>query len=622
MISKSHKKNVVTGQLSKKARRTLRKRSRALSLNLAAAKRKNLPMKVVPDPAKGWSVTRVKDELTDLVSFVTAGRTKGGGTFKVSIPAEQREELKRVRKTLRSYDAALPGQLDDALAFIEALFNGANVTPLIGTSKPGFTETGNGFVLGAQMLGDAAGRYLWLGEDFSTLGQTSGTREGWNEVGKLLQHSTFASISVLAMLASPVPDYLLWRKSEDPRWRPALSETSIINTAGESSSGKTLANAMGASLSGAPSDRAKWDFTRRGVEEYLHTRNEVGAIFDDVEKHTGELMTLRRAITIVTQTLPDGTSKVVSRVARDHGLPRLAWSEFGLSSSPLPIQEIAREEGWSRSLGEQVRLFDLCVPPSERGGIFDTPPPGTPDVAEFSLRTAKKMERGIALHYGHVMPAWIEVLLADDHSGTLLASQDHFIKLAARAGSGYDARFASKFGLFYAVGRLAVKHGVLPWAPTWPGIAVYRGYRNALLAAQGEEVLTAKALERLIAALKEPNRLAPISGQLGSKPAHLNDRHVGVTLEHKGERVIGVLDAALVQRAGDRQIARSLIKLLGNHGAYAGGQGQAGTSQIGHPLLIKGTLVQKPRFWLFKTKALVALAKAMDSREQHSVSWP
>ena len=95
----------------------------------------------------------------------------------------------------------------------------------------------------------------------------------------------------MTLLASPLPDYVLLHKSEDPGWRPAVSETSIINIAGDSASGKTLANAMAASLSGAPSDRAKWDFTRRGVEEYLHTRNEVGAIFDDIEKHTGESMT-------------------------------------------------------------------------------------------------------------------------------------------------------------------------------------------------------------------------------------------------------------------------------------------------------------------------------------------
>jgi Domain of unknown function (DUF927) len=443
------------------------------------------------------------------------------------------------------------------------------------------------------------------------------TREGWNEeVGKFLQYSSFATIAVLTVLASPVPAYVLSRKSEDPRWRPAVSETAINNFAGDSGSGKTLATAIAASLSGDPSDRAKWEFSRRGLEEYLYTRNEVGAIFDDVEKHTGDSMTLRRAITTLTQTLPDGTSKIVSRVARDHGLPRLTWSTFGLSSSPHPIQEIAREEGWIRSLGEQVRLTDLCIPPSERGGIIDAPPPGIRDVAEFSRRTAQQMERGIGLHFGHVMPAWIEVLLADDHSATLLALQDHFVKVAARATSGYDARFASKFGLDYAVGKLAVRHGVLPLPAEWPWIAVHRGYRNALLAAQGKAALTAKALARLISALKEPNRLAAIVEKLGSKPAHLNDRHVGVTLKHKGEQVIGVLDSVLVQLAGDRQIARSLIKLLETRGAYAGGQGHAGTSQIGHPLLIDGTLVHKPRFWLFRANALAALAKAMDSREQ------
>jgi len=170
------------------------------------------------------------------------------------------------------------------------------------------------------------------------------------------------------------------------------------------------------------------------------------------------------------------------------------------------------------------------------------------------------------------------------------------------------------------VGKLAVAHGVLPLPDNWRKIAVYRGYRNALLAAQGEPALTAKALDRLISALQEPNRLVVIGGKLGSNPPQLTDRHVGVSLEHKGEQVVGVLDGALLQLAGDRRIARSLLKLLGTHGAYAGGQGHAGTSQIGRPLLIKGALVQKPRFWLFKVNALAALAKAKESGEQDSPS--
>src|SRR5271166_5721626 len=161
MIRKPQRGRVVTRPKSEKARRTLHERSRTLSLNLAAKLpwRKKLSKKVASDVADGWSATRVKDEQTGLVSFDISGPTKGGDTFSVSIPAAQREERNRVRKTLLGYEAALPSQVD-----------GANVSPLIATTKPGFTDTGKGFVLGAQMLGDAVERYLWFGEDYSTLG--------------------------------------------------------------------------------------------------------------------------------------------------------------------------------------------------------------------------------------------------------------------------------------------------------------------------------------------------------------------------------------------------------------------------------------------------------------------
>ena len=147
MSRKPGKGPIVTGQLSEKARRILLKRSRANSLNLAAAKlrgRKKLSKKVVPDAAKGWSATRIQDEQTNLVSFDIYGPTKGGGTFTVSIPAEQREEQKRVRKTLRSYDAALPGQFDDDLAFLEKLSPGPPKLATPFSSRAPGPEAGSG----------------------------------------------------------------------------------------------------------------------------------------------------------------------------------------------------------------------------------------------------------------------------------------------------------------------------------------------------------------------------------------------------------------------------------------------------------------------------------------------
>ncbi len=122
------------------------------------------------------------------------------------------------------------------------------------------------------MLGDAANDISGSATIIPPWAKRTGTREGWNEeVGKLLQYSSFATIAVLTVLASPVPAYILLRKSDDPRWRPAVSETAIINFAGDSASGKTLANAIAASLSGDPGDRGEVGLLpprARGVPAY------------------------------------------------------------------------------------------------------------------------------------------------------------------------------------------------------------------------------------------------------------------------------------------------------------------------------------------------------------------
>ena len=79
-----------------------------------------------------------------------------------------------------------------------------------------------------------------------------------------------------------------------------LSETATFNFVGASASGNPLALELAASLSGHPDKRSKWDFSRRGLEEYLELRNQVGAIFDDIEKHIGEKLNINKAISIVT----------------------------------------------------------------------------------------------------------------------------------------------------------------------------------------------------------------------------------------------------------------------------------------------------------------------------------
>jgi hypothetical protein len=192
-----------------------------------------------------------------------------------------------VRKALLDYEAALPDNKNEDIKFLGKLFDGANAIALIATNKPGFTDSGKGFVLGLQLLGDARTHYHWLGDkddnDKMALGASQGTKKGWDEVAKLLEHSTFATLAVLSALASVAVKYVQIRQSDDSAWRPLISETATFNLVGPSGGGKTIASSAAASVSGNPLSRSKWDFTRRGLEERLYARNEVGVIFDDVE---------------------------------------------------------------------------------------------------------------------------------------------------------------------------------------------------------------------------------------------------------------------------------------------------------------------------------------------------
>ena len=554
---------------------------------------------------KGWRAEIVADAKTNRVTLILMFPTWGGKERILRVPAERRENLAWVRKELLGYDAALPGPQNNDYNLIKALIDGVERTPLIETSKPGFTASGEGFVLGDKLLGDAVDRYWWRDDpDEMNLGATRGTKSGWDEAGRLLRHSSFMSLAVLAMLASPVPKYVELRASRDGPRAPLLSETATFNFVGASASGKTLALELAASLSGHPDKRSKWDFSRRGLEEYLESRNQVGAIFDDIEKHIGEKLNINKAISIVTQYVPEGSSKELSGVAEKMGLTRLTWQEFAVSSSHRPIDEFVPT---GRSDGEKVRFVDQILPRRERGGIIDNPPIGANPV-EFAIDTAKKIEIGIAGNYGHVMPAWIEVLLAEDWSDRLEELRDYFVEKMAPDGSGYERRFAAKYGVLYAVGKVAVENGVLDWPADWPAKAVARCYRNALAAANREKTQMTRALARLQKAVSDGRFVVPLA--VGRRIIVVSENDYGVICRYKGAEVVAVTDAALQSICGDRLVMKALVSFLKTKQVYKGGHGHAGTTQVPIKVRIGGKVVDKPRFWIFDREALMQLRRA------------
>ena len=134
-------------------------------------------------------------------------------------------------------------------------------------------------------------------------------------------------------------------------------------------------------------------------------------------------MKLGTALTIVTQYVPKGQSKEISKTATNQGLSRTSWSIFALSLSPNPTDHRAHH----RSLGEKVRFIDLLVPPRSSGGIIDNPPADV-DPQEFSKQTAQDVERLVLSNFGHLFPGWIRVLLSTDLSDELIGLTDLFVE--------------------------------------------------------------------------------------------------------------------------------------------------------------------------------------------------
>jgi Domain of unknown function (DUF927) len=227
--------------------------------------------------------------------------------------------------------------------------------PLTLAAKPGLRGK-DGFVLGKRNVGTAKERFRWkspLVNQRGKIGDRSDDWDSWNvDVGKVALKSSFLTFGLCLSLASPLPSYV--RAHAGKR---LLSETAVFNLSGESGSGKSTIARAAAGLFGPPDLIAKWDFSRRGLEEYSESRNDLLAILDDLETHTEEAGSLRTALRYANQVLTSSQSKLISTHA---DLPfltcQLAERRAGL--------EAGRRPSWRGScpLHSPPRTWDSWTP--------------------------------------------------------------------------------------------------------------------------------------------------------------------------------------------------------------------------------------------------------------------
>jgi hypothetical protein len=435
---------------------------------------------------------------------------------------------------------------------------------------------------------------------------TKGNLEGTTElVLKLANESTYLAFAVGVALAAPLPSYVSVRRSKIDDVGPLVRETAVFNFSGTSSSGKSSICLAALSLAGSPDRAGSLDFSKRGLAEMASDSNDLPLVLDDTEK--AEDATLISTLKTVVHFLPGGQSRTISRGADKY--PPLYWSTFALSSSHKTIAHLARANRWKMSHGDKVRLFNISVPGPDKGGVFDRMECEPAERAQRSVNLIKELERGFTNHCGHVIPVWVQYLMAEDRSMEIIKLVDEFVLQVGAGAHGWEVRFARKFGVIYAAMAMGIDAGILPWKRSLARKVAIKCYRRARNAAKTDQERATEAVANLRRLIEEDGRLVNASNaDRKGDPIKIPSKSIGIRFSKGGRLKYGILDAAMSKILRTKNAKAIFIKRLAKAGLLADGHGHAGTVQERLKIKRNGKTIDRPRLWVIDAKKFAGFA--------------
>jgi putative DNA primase/helicase len=284
---------------------------------------------------KDWSVETWKDERTG-VHFVEIGFPRIDGSLGiVQVPMDQIDTPAAVRKMLRKQGALLDRDSREADKFVEKTLAEIPDTVHVIASVPGWRK--NLFLLPGRVIGKSNRLYRLRrpGDGLGVIGVTSGTVDEWKQnVAEPALNSSYIAFGIMAGLAAPLQRF------------SSLTEGVIFNFAGESSTGKTTAAKVAATVAGAPSPLPSWNITDRRLDERAAEYSDILLVLDDTEKRSGRTKNTAQVLTDAAHVMTDGQSKDYSDVVSGPDrLERLQWRCLALSTSPVTAEAYASGQG-------------------------------------------------------------------------------------------------------------------------------------------------------------------------------------------------------------------------------------------------------------------------------------
>jgi putative DNA primase/helicase len=278
-----------------------------------------------------------------------------------------------------------------------------------------------------------------------------------------------------------------------PLLRPAGMESGGFHIRGDSSSGKTTALRLAASVYGGPSYMQRWRTTDNALEAIAAQHCDSLLILDELAQVEGKVAGE------CAYMLANEQSK--ARATRN-GAPRarLSWRLLFLSAGELGLADHMAEGMKRTRTGQEVRMADIPADAGAGLGAFENLH-GFAGGAAFSSHLTREAQ----VCHGAVGRAFIEWACAN--ADTLARRTRAAVHALARewvpqGASGQVERVAARFALVGAAGALATEAGLTGW-PVGESERAARACFDAWLSARGgagngEVVAMLRAVRRFL----------------------------------------------------------------------------------------------------------------------------
>ena len=370
---------------------------------------------------------------------------------------------------------------------------------------------GRAFVLPRETIGDGAERIVFQSENqIENTFTVKATPEAWIErVGMLCIGNSRLAFAVACAFAGPL-------------LRPAGVESGGFHYRGDSSSGKTTALKVAASVYGGASYLQRWRTTDNALEAIAAQHSDCLLILDELSqvdpKTAGECAYMLANEQGKARATRTGTPRA-----------RQTWRLLFLSAGELGLSDHMAEGMKRIKVGQETRMADIPADAGAGMGAFENL-----HGHEGGSAFARHITGQAASVYGATGRAWLEHLTttADTLKARIRnAAAALGAQIVPEAASGQVERVGARFALVGAAGELATAAGLTGW-PVGESERAARDCFNAWLAARG-----GIGNGEVVAMLRQVRRFLETHGEGRFSMWHRSaDDHAPKTLQRAGVR--------------------------------------------------------------------------------------